>query len=80
MRPMLHRLTVVSLLGASLWLGGCVMPGDYSAGSTTYIPVPVVVPVPRYRTVYVPRYAPRYVYTPRDPVRGYYPSKGLGVR
>jgi len=82
----ISRLSLLSLLGATLWLGGCVVPGNYANGSTMYVPVPVVVPqtvyIPRYypRTVYVPRYAPRPVYVPRYPVKGYYPQSGLRVR
>jgi hypothetical protein len=80
MKSIVRRFTVVGILGANLWLGGCVVPGDYSGGSTVYVPTPVVVP--RYRTVYVPRpvYVPRYTYYPLYPVPGYYPQSGLRVR
>jgi hypothetical protein len=76
----IRRLSLLSLLGASLWLSGCVVPGNYSNGATVYVPTPIIVP----QTVYVPRYYPRTVYVPRYyphyPVRGYYPQSGLRVR
>jgi hypothetical protein len=61
---LIHRVRTLTLLGTSLWLAGCVVPGDYSGGSTVYIPTPVIIP--RYTTRYVPQDMPLPVYVPSD--------------